>query len=52
VVCVERDQMVCALAPDRSDQALISLSFRRLPSGGSSYASFLAVNGGGCWDLR
>ena len=33
-------------------QRLISLSFRRLPFGGSSYVSSLAINGGGCWDLR
>jgi hypothetical protein len=31
---------------------LICLSFRRLPFGGSSYVSFLAINGGSCWDLR
>ena len=31
---------------------LISLSFRRLPFGGSSYFSFLAIDGGSCWDLR
>jgi hypothetical protein len=32
--------------------ASIDLSSRRLPFGGSSYASSLAINGGSCWDLR
>ena len=35
-------------AIDRS----VFLSFRRLHFGGSSYFSFLVIDGGSCWDLR